>query len=113
MNTNNDNLEQLLVVATELAGPDASTTLAGNAVGIAAIAATLREVATDPSYEAMLKGADDLVAKLRAVIAKRALPWCVVHVGARAEIVFAPEPPQNAAAMRPPCLPASESEPSE
>jgi glutamate-1-semialdehyde 2,1-aminomutase len=77
------------------------TTLAGNAMGIAAIGATLREVATPAAYEVMLKGADDLVAKLRDVIAKRALPWCVVHVGARAEIVFAPEPPNNAAAMRP------------
>lgn len=77
------------------------TTLAGNAMGIAAIGATLREVATPAAYEVMLKGADDLVAMLRDVIAKRALPWCVVHVGARAEIVFAPEPPNNAAAMRP------------
>lgn len=77
------------------------TTLAGNAMGIAAIGATLREVATPAAYEVMLKGADDLVAKLRDVIARRALPWCVVHVGARAEIVFAPEPPRNAAAMRP------------
>lgn len=76
------------------------TTLAGNAMGIAAIGATLREVATPAAYEVMLKGADELVAKLSGVIAKRALPWCVVHVGARAEIVFAPEPPKDAAAMR-------------
>lgn len=77
------------------------TTLAGNAMGIAAIGATLREVATPAAYEAMLAGAEELVAKLRGVIAKRALPWCVVHVGARAEIVFAPAPPKDAAAMRP------------
>ena len=77
------------------------TTLAGNAMGIAALGATLREVATPAAYETMLKGAGDLVAKLRGVIAKRALPWCVVHVGARAEIVFAAEPPKDAAAMRP------------
>ncbi|HYD89810.1 MAG TPA: aspartate aminotransferase family protein [Vitreimonas sp.] len=77
------------------------TTLAGNAMGIAAIRATLRELATPLAYEAMLTGAESLVAKLRDVIAKRALPWCVVHVGARAEIVFAPEPPKNAAEMRP------------
>lgn len=77
------------------------TTLAGNAMGIAAIGATLREVATPAAYEVMLKGAEDLVAKLRSIIADRKLPWCVVHVGARAEIVFAPEPPKDAAAMRP------------
>jgi glutamate-1-semialdehyde 2,1-aminomutase len=77
------------------------TTLAGNAMGVAAIGATLRELATPAAYEAMLAGAATLVAGLRGVIARRALPWSVVHVGARAEIVFAPEPPKNAAAMRP------------
>lgn len=77
------------------------TTLAGNAMGIAAIGATLREVATAQAYDAMLAGAEALVAKLREVIAKHALPWSVVHVGARAEIVFAPEPPKNASEMRP------------
>jgi len=77
------------------------TTLAGNAMGIAAIGATLREVATPEAFDTMLAGAEDLVAKLRALIAKRSLPWCVVHIGARAEIVFAPGPPKDAAAMRP------------
>jgi glutamate-1-semialdehyde 2,1-aminomutase len=77
------------------------TTLAGNAMGVAAIGATLRELATPAAYETMLASAEALVAGLRGVIAKRTLPWSVVHVGARAEIVFAPEPPKNAAAMRP------------
>lgn len=77
------------------------TTLAGNAMGMAAIGATLREVATPDAYAAMLAGAEKLVAGLRAVIAARGLPWCVAHVGARAEIVFAPAPPRNAAEMRP------------
>ncbi len=77
------------------------TTLAGNAMGIAAIGATLRAIATPEAYEVMLKGAEELVAKLRGVIATRALPWCVVHVGARAEIVFAPQAPKDAAAMKP------------
>ena len=77
------------------------TTLAGNAIGIAAIGATLREIATPEAYATMLDGAEALVTQLNAVIANHKLPWCVVHVGARAEIIFAPEPPQNAAAMRP------------
>jgi glutamate-1-semialdehyde 2,1-aminomutase len=76
------------------------TTLAGNAAGLAAIAATLNEVATEDAYAAMLAGADYLVDQLNQVIARHSLHWCVVHVGARAEIVFAPQPPQNAAAMR-------------
>jgi glutamate-1-semialdehyde 2,1-aminomutase len=77
------------------------TTLAGNAMGIAAIGATLREVATPQAYEAMLAGAERLCAGLRKTIAARGLPWCVVHIGARVEIVFAPTPPKDAAAMRP------------
>jgi glutamate-1-semialdehyde 2,1-aminomutase len=76
------------------------TTLAGNAAGLAAIAATLKDVATPEAYETMLAGTEKLVAGLNEVIARRKLPWCVVHVGARAEIVFAPTPPKNAAEMR-------------
>lgn len=93
--------EKITAVKTSGGRSGIGTTLAGNAMGIAAIGATLREVATAEAYAVMLAGAEDLVAKLRGVIAKRALPWCVVHVGARAEIVFAPEPPKNAAEMRP------------
>lgn len=77
------------------------TTLAGNAMGIAAVGATLREIATLEAYAVMLRGAEDLVRKLRGLIDARKLPWCVVHVGARAEIVFAATPPKNAAEMRP------------
>jgi glutamate-1-semialdehyde 2,1-aminomutase len=77
------------------------TTLAGNALSIAAIGAVLTEVATDEAYASMLAGADYLVAGLNALIARRQLPWCVVHIGARAEIVFAPAPPADARAMRP------------
>lgn len=77
------------------------TTLAGNAMGVAAIGATLREVATPDAYARMLAGAEHLVAALNGVIAKHKLPWCVVYVGARAEVVFAPVPPKSAAEMRP------------
>lgn len=77
------------------------TTLAGNAMGIVAVGATLREIATPEAYELMLRGADELVGKLRGLIGARRLPWCVAHVGARAEIVFAPAPAKNAAEMRP------------
>jgi glutamate-1-semialdehyde 2,1-aminomutase len=93
--------EKIAAVKTGGGRSGIGTTLAGNAMGIAAIGATLREVAAAEAYEVMLAGAEELVAKLRDVIAKRALPWSVVHVGARAEIVFAPEAPKNAAEMRP------------
>jgi glutamate-1-semialdehyde 2,1-aminomutase len=77
------------------------TTLAGNAMGIAAVGATLREIATPEAYAAMHEGAEHLVHGLSNVIRARGLPWSVVHIGARAEIVFAQSPPKDAAAMRP------------
>jgi glutamate-1-semialdehyde 2,1-aminomutase len=76
------------------------TTLSGNALAMAAMRAMLSEVMTDTAYARMLAGADRLVAGLRAMIAARRLPWSVVHVGARVELVFADPPPKNAAAMR-------------
>ncbi len=76
------------------------TTLSGNALAMAAMRAMLSEVMTDAAYTWMLAGADRLVAGLKAVIAARRLPWSVVHVGARVELVFADPPPKNAAAMR-------------
>jgi glutamate-1-semialdehyde 2,1-aminomutase len=76
------------------------TTLSGNALAMAAMRAMLSEVMTDAAYAKMLAGAERLVAGLRGVIAARKLPWSVVHVGARVELVFADPPPRNAAAMR-------------
>jgi glutamate-1-semialdehyde 2,1-aminomutase len=76
------------------------TTLSGNALALAAVRAMLSEVMTDAAYARMLAGAERLMTGLRAVIAARRLPWSVVHVGARVELVFAPSPPKNAAAMR-------------
>jgi len=94
----------------ETAGKDAGgargrsgigTTLAGNAMGIAAIGATLRELATAEAFQAMHASAAVLATKLREVIARRTLPWCVVQLGARVEMVFAATSPKNAAEMRP------------
>ena len=76
------------------------TTLSGNALAMAAMRAMLSEVMTDAAYAKMLAGAGRLVAGLKAVIAMRKLPWSVVHLGARVELVFADPPPKNAAVMR-------------
>jgi glutamate-1-semialdehyde 2,1-aminomutase len=76
------------------------TTLSGNALVMAAIKTMLTEVMTDEAYKHMLRGAAYLVVGLRDVIKRHDLPWCVVHVGARAELIFAPEPPKNAEEMR-------------
>lgn len=76
------------------------TTLSGNALAMAAMRAMLSEVMTDAAYARMLAGAERLVAGLKDVIAARRLPWSVVHVGARVELVFADPPPKTAAQMR-------------
>ncbi|OYW30075.1 MAG: aspartate aminotransferase family protein [Caulobacter sp. 12-67-6] len=76
------------------------TTLSGNALAMAAMRAMLSEVMTPAAYARMLAGAERLVTGLQAVIAARKLPWSVVHVGARVELVLADPPPKNAAEMR-------------
>jgi glutamate-1-semialdehyde 2,1-aminomutase len=89
--------------AQQRVGPGQSgigTTLSGNALAMVAMRAMLSEVMTEAAYARMLTGAERLVAGLRGVIAARRLPWSVVHVGARVELVFADPPPKNAAAMR-------------
>ncbi|MFT3996692.1 MAG: aspartate aminotransferase family protein [Asticcacaulis sp.] len=84
-------------------GPGASgigTTLSGNALAMAGMKAMLSEIMTPDAYAWMQAGAENLVTRLRAVIARHDVPWSVVHVGARAELVFAAPEPQNAAEMR-------------
>ncbi|WP_426014675.1 aspartate aminotransferase family protein [Caulobacter sp. DWR2-3-1b2] len=76
------------------------TTLSGNALALAAMRAMLSEVMTDAAYDRMLTGAQKLVEDLRGMIAVRALPWSVVQVGARVELILAERPPKNAAEMR-------------
>jgi glutamate-1-semialdehyde 2,1-aminomutase len=76
------------------------TTLSGAALAMAAMRAMLSDVMTDAAYASMLAGAQRLVAGLEGVIAARVLPWSVVQVGARVELVFASNPPKNADAMR-------------
>ena len=96
-------LSERMDLAAARIGPGQSgigTTLSGNALALAAMRAMLAEVMTDAAYARMLAGAARLVEGLRGVIAARGLPWSVVHVGARVELVFADHPPKNAAAMR-------------
>ncbi len=76
------------------------TTLSGNALVMRAIHTLLTEVMTEAAYAHMLAGAQRLSKGLSEVITRHDLPWCVVTVGARAELIFAPTPPQNAEAMR-------------
>jgi glutamate-1-semialdehyde 2,1-aminomutase len=70
-------------------------TLAGNALSVAAMRATLEQVLTGAAFEAMIARAGRYTAGVRDVIATRALPWNIVQLGARAEYRFCPRPPRT------------------
>ncbi|MDE2628465.1 MAG: aminotransferase class III-fold pyridoxal phosphate-dependent enzyme, partial [Burkholderiales bacterium] len=73
------------------------TTLSGNLLAMAAMRATLSVLMTPPVYAPMLAQATELADGLRAVIARRRLPWCVTQLGARTEIQLRATPPRNGA----------------
>ena len=70
-------------------------TLAGNALSVAAMRATLEDVLTDAAFEHMIAVADRYTAGVRAVLTSRGLPWSITQLGARAEYRFCPEPPRT------------------
>jgi len=72
-------------------------TLAGNALALAALRATLREVLTPDAYAGMIALASRFAAGVEQVIAEHRLPWIVKRLGARAEYWFRPTPPRNGA----------------
>lgn len=80
-------------------------TLAGNALSVAAMRATLEHVLTPAAYERMLPLAERFEAGVMAVIREWDLPWIVKRLGGRVEYWFRQTPPHNgsqaAAAMDP------------
>jgi glutamate-1-semialdehyde 2,1-aminomutase len=70
-------------------------TLAGNALSLAAMRATLTEVLTPGFYSRAIPLAERFSAGVEAVIAERALPWIVKRLGCRAEYWFRATPPRN------------------
>jgi glutamate-1-semialdehyde aminotransferase len=72
-------------------------TLAGYALSLAAIRATLGEVLTAAAFERMIPLAERWEAGVNRVLRDRALPWHVTRLGARAEYHFMPEPPRTGA----------------
>lgn len=66
-------------------------TLAGNALSLAAMRATLGEVLTDAAFERMIELGERFERGVQEVIASRELPWHVVRLGCRVEYLFRPE----------------------
>ena len=63
-------------------------TLAGNALSVAAMRATLEHVLTDEAFEGMIALATRFTEGIQGVLDSRGVPWSVVQLGARAEYRF-------------------------
>jgi glutamate-1-semialdehyde 2,1-aminomutase len=72
-------------------------TLAGNALALAAMRATLTEVLTEEAFEHTLPLGARWADGVQSVIDDRHVPWSVTRLGARAEYWFLPERPRHGA----------------
>jgi glutamate-1-semialdehyde 2,1-aminomutase len=70
-------------------------TLAGNALSLAAMRATLQKVLTKEAYARMIPLAERWTAGVQKVIADFRVPWNVTRLGCRAEYLFTPKEPRN------------------
>jgi glutamate-1-semialdehyde 2,1-aminomutase len=72
-------------------------TLAGNALSLAAMRATLGEVMTDAAFAQMITLGERFEQGVHGVIESRELPWHVVRLGCRVEYLFRPDRAGNGA----------------
>jgi len=70
-------------------------TLAGNALSLAAVKATLSNVLTEEAFGRMIPLAEVWASEVQQAINEFGLPWVVNRLGARAEYWFCPETPRN------------------
>ena len=70
-------------------------TLAGNALSLAAMRATLQKVLTREAFDRMIPMAERWAEGVSKAIAEFDLPWTVTRLGCRAEYLFAPQTPRN------------------
>jgi glutamate-1-semialdehyde 2,1-aminomutase len=70
-------------------------TLAGNALSIAAMKATLQHVLTPDFYARAINLQEQFTAGVESVIGEFSLPWIVKRLGNRSEYWFRPDPPRN------------------
>jgi glutamate-1-semialdehyde 2,1-aminomutase len=72
-------------------------TLAGNALSLAAMRATLEHVLTEEAYARTIPLARRFAEGVEGVIEEHRLPWHVTQLGCRAEYWFRETPPKNGA----------------
>jgi glutamate-1-semialdehyde 2,1-aminomutase len=70
-------------------------TLAGNALSLAAMRATLTKVLTKEAFDRMIPLAERWTLGVAKAIAEAGLPWHVTRLGCRAEYMFAGNAPKN------------------
>jgi glutamate-1-semialdehyde 2,1-aminomutase len=70
-------------------------TLAGNALSLAAMRATLEKVLTQKAFGHMIPLAERWTDGVEKAIKEFAVPWHVTRLGCRAEYLFAPQAPHN------------------
>ncbi len=70
-------------------------TLAGNALSLAAMRATLTKVLTNEAFDRMIPLAERWTAGVQKVIKDFGIPWHVTRLGCRAEYLFGPNEPKN------------------
>ncbi|HEY7615728.1 MAG TPA: aminotransferase class III-fold pyridoxal phosphate-dependent enzyme, partial [Terriglobales bacterium] len=70
-------------------------TLAGNALSLAAMRATLQKLLTREMFGHMIPMAERWTAGVQKAIGDFGLPWHVTRLGCRAEYLFAPKAPCN------------------
>jgi len=76
------------------------TTLSGNMMTLTAMHATLTQVATNTAYAHMLALAEQLAQQLTFSIKSHNLPWNITRLGARLELQFCENTPNNAQQAR-------------
>src|SRR6266851_2724155 len=72
-------------------------TLAGNALSLAAMRATLTKVLTKEAFDRMIPMAERWTAGVEKAISEFGVPWHVTRLGCRAEYQFYSTPPRNGA----------------
>lgn len=75
-------------------------TMAGSALSVAAIRATLEHVLTDTAFERMTALATRYAEGVREIFATYSAPWSISQLGARAEYRFTAPPPRNGTESR-------------
>jgi glutamate-1-semialdehyde 2,1-aminomutase len=90
-----------ILARSDLVDPDAGGiggTLAGNALSLAAMRATLENVLTEQAFEHMISLAERFADGVDKVIDSYGLPWHITRLGCRTEYLFTRERPRTGSA---------------